>query len=158
MMARGNVTLAFCNGNQFLFQQTFDLNFGYGFDLFSPAFVSGHVNHYESVSSDLMSKTDPMVFLASYGLIITLPTAIYSSFLHLKKYQVNGVSIVCYAGWYHHYLLVNNKLVDEHNTFSTRVPVQLTYEDDFHHYDMMVSTSNAIRLKVDGRLVSPLAK
>lgn len=101
MMARGNVTLAFCNENQFLFQQTFDLNFGYGLDLFSPAFVSGHVNHYESVSSDLMSKTDPMIFLASYGLIITLltlPTAIFSFFLPLKKHQVNGVSIVCYAG------------------------------------------------------------
>lgn len=155
---QGNVTLAFFNGNQFLSQQTFNVNIEYGSDLFNPAFVSGHVTHYEIVSSNLISKANPMFFLAYYGLIITLPTAISSSFLHLKKYQVNGVSIVCYAGWYHHYLLVNNKLVDEHNAFSNRVPVQLYYEDDFHHYDMMVSTSNAIRLKVDGRLVSPLDK
>lgn len=87
--------------------------------------------------------------------IISACFAIGSLFLRLREYDVDGVVVVGYAGWYHHYLIVDGEIVDEHNTLSSFVTIYLDYDSPEHSYDMTISTSNAIRLKVDKKLVTP---
>ena len=85
--------------------------------------------------------------------IVFLIVFIFSFCISYKKYYFNDTEIICYAGWEKHLLIINGDLVDEHNTFLSFTPVELTYKDDNHEYYMRVSLSNSITVKVDGKLI-----
>lgn len=96
-----------------------------------------------------------IIYINSIVSVVSVFLAIGSLFLRLREYDVDGIAVAGYAGWYHHYLIVDGEIVDEHNTFSSFVTIYLDYDSPEHSYDMTISTSNAIRLKVDKKLVTP---
>ena len=86
-----------------------------------------------------------ILFICSFGLSI-------------RRYEVDGNIVICYAGWKNHYLILNDEIVDEHITDISFVALELSYKDENHEYIMKVSISNNISLKVDGKLVREYSK
>ncbi len=97
-------------------------------------------------------------FIFAYILAFTpifLVLFIFSFCLNYQEYKIEGNTVLCYAGWEKHYLILNGEIVDEHITGFSFTALELKYKDDFHEYNMTVSLSNYITLKVDGKLVRP---
>ena len=58
-----------------------------------------------------------------------------------------------YAGWYHHYILINGEKYDEHNTITFFTPILLSASlDDGSEVKATISLTNRIALKINGKL------
>ena len=82
--------------------------------------------------------------------VTTVIMFILSLFLKYKEYEVEGNKVVCYSGWKNRFLILNGEIVDKYRKLILVEDVELKYKDDFHEYNMTVSLSNHITLKVDG--------
>lgn len=68
-------------------------------------------------------------------------------------YHYNDKTIVVYAGWYHHYILINGEKYDEHNTLISFTPITLTATlDDGSEVKATISLTNRVALKINGKL------
>lgn len=73
--------------------------------------------------------------------------------LSCKTYTYKDYEIIVYAGWFHHYIKVNNEIVDEHNTLITYVPITLESTlDSGEKIFARISTFNRISLKINDKL------
>lgn len=73
--------------------------------------------------------------------------------LSCNVYLYNDKKIVVYAGWYHHYILVNGEKYDEHNTLISFTPILLSASlDDGSEVKATISLTNRIALKINGKL------
>lgn len=73
--------------------------------------------------------------------------------LSCNVYIYNDKKIVVYAGWYHHYILINGEKYDEHNTITFFTPILLSASlDDGSEVKATISLTNRIALKINGKL------
>ena len=94
---------------------------------------------------------------ALYALIF-IDIIIFSIFigtllLSCKIYDFNGIEILVYAGWYHHYIKVNDVPVDEHNTLISFTPIVLSATlENGTVLQATISLTNRISLKINNKL------
>ena len=68
-------------------------------------------------------------------------------------YKFESMNILIYTGWFNHYMKIDGEIVDEYNSSSIRVPIELWCEfDDGTDVYAVISTSHRIKLKINGRL------
>ena len=73
-----------------------------------------------------------------------------------KTYIHRGKKIIVYSGIYHHYLKVDDKIVDEENTYMYHTSIVLDYHHlDDGHIEAKISTSSSISVKINGILKYP---
>lgn len=73
--------------------------------------------------------------------------------LSCKIYRYNGMEIIVYAGWYHHYIKVSGVLVDTHNTILSYTPIVLSATlEDGTELQATISLTNRISLKINNKL------
>lgn len=117
-------------------------------------FIDGKVDIYDIVSYDVYTLDyQPLGDeILSLGIIPFL-LFIDSLFLSCREYEYNGTNIVVYAGFYHHYIKVNGKIFDEHNTIVsfTAIPLSCTL-DDGTDIEVVITLTNRISLKINNRL------
>lgn len=78
---------------------------------------------------------------------------ISSLFLSCKYYVYEGRDIIVYAGFYHHYMTVDGRRVDEHNTITSFTPIILSCTlPEGTHLFATVSLTNRISLKINDML------
>lgn len=95
---------------------------------------------------------DLMIFLIYFELIIFI-WFICALSLSCKVCTYKNYQIIVYAGWFHHYIKVNEEIVDEHNTLITFVPITLeTTLDSGEKIFARISTFNRITLKINDKL------
>lgn len=74
-------------------------------------------------------------------------------FLSYKAYYFNELGIIIYAGWYHHYIKINNVKFDEHNTLITFTPILLSCTlDDGTQIEATITITKRISLKINNQL------
>lgn len=85
--------------------------------------------------------------------LIALVFFIGSLTLSCKQYEYNGKNIVVYAGWFHHYLMIDGEKFDEHNTVISFVHLMLsTTLDDGSSVVATISLCNSVVLKINEKL------
>lgn len=78
---------------------------------------------------------------------------IWALFLSCKRYKYKGQDIIVYAGFFHHYIKVAGRKMDEHNTIITftAIPLSCTLNDGTH-LAVCISLMNRIALKINDQL------
>ena len=88
--------------------------------------------------------------------LICLPALLFficALLLSCNVYIYNDKKIVVYAGWYHHYLLIDGEKYDEHNTLTYFTPITLSATlDNGSEVKATISLTNRIALKINGNL------
>ena len=78
---------------------------------------------------------------------------IRSLLLSCKVYEYKGKDIIVYAGWFHHYIKVNEKILDEINTIMTYTHISLSCTlDDGTTVAATITLANRISLKINNQL------
>ena len=110
--------------------------------LWSYLTVSGEVTQYTIESYDFTTKKSNYIPFFLSVLLLTC-----------SIYHYNDKAIVVYAGWYHHYILINGEKYDEHNTLISFTPITLTATlDDGSEVKATISLTNRVALKINGKL------
>lgn len=152
----GYINVAFYDSNGNLLSKEKGYFFGYDDTVSSTFYVKGRVDSYEILSHDIsssgyMSLIAIMLFV--YGDIIVFAFFIASLLLSYKNYEYNGINIVVYSGWYHHYIKVNGNKIDEHNTLVSFTAIPLScILDDGTDIKVTISLTNRISLKINNKL------
>ena len=115
-------------------------------------YIDGKVDSYRIISFDAEgNKWFIYVFLGLDVIILTF--WICSWLLSCKVYNYKGKKILVYAGWFHHYIEVNGRYMDEHNTLMSFTPIELSCTlDDGTLLQARISLSNRISLKINNQL------
>lgn len=147
------LTVAFydINGN-YLGQET-DWEYGKGKSVTATFYyIDGKVDSYRIISFDAEgNKWFIYIFLGIDVIIFTF--WICSWLLSCKVYNYNGKKILVYAGWFHHYIEVDGRYMDEHNTLMSFTPIELSCTlDDGTLLQARISLSNRISLKINNQL------
>lgn len=88
-----------------------------------------------------------------YISILILAFFISAMSLSCRAYEYNGNIITVYAGWFHHYLKVNGKVMDENNTIIGFSPIYLsTNLPDGTYLQATITTMNRVSLKINNVL------
>lgn len=76
---------------------------------------------------------------------------------NLKIYKTeSGKEVVVFAGLYDHYIEVNGERVDEYKSGFYRI-IHMSYDiNENEKIDVVVSSTNSIRVKINGKLVFPI--
>lgn len=121
--------------------------------LWSYLTVPGKVTKYTIESYDLTTKKSNYIPFFLYACIPCILYFISVLLLTCSIYLYNDKKIVVYAGWYHHYILVNGEKYDEHNTLISFTPITLTATlDDGSEVKATISLTNRVALKINGKL------
>lgn len=81
---------------------------------------------------------------------------IVSMLLSCKTYDYCGTQIIVYAGWFKHYIKINDVKFDEHNTLVYFTPIKMSCTIDNNTFvETTISLTNRISTKINGRLVKP---
>ena len=71
-----------------------------------------------------------------------------------RKYEHNGQTIEIYAGYYNHYIKVNNEKYDEHKTLVTFSPIVLSCTlESGDKMQATISLTNRVSLKINDKLL-----
>ncbi len=150
------ITVAFYDVNDnFLGEETGYFR-GYDNTISSTFSINGKVDSYEILDYDI--QIEDKSYSYSYNWIILIDIVFFVFFiaslqLSCKEYEYNGNIIVVYAGFYHHYISVNEIKVDEHNTLTRRTPICLsTTLEDGARLNVTITLSNRISLKINDKL------
>lgn len=93
------------------------------------------------------------LLIFSCACLLALLFFISALLLSCNVYIYNDKKIVVYAGWYHHYILINGEKYDEHNTITFFTPILLSASlDDGSEVKATISLTNRIALKINGKL------
>lgn len=121
--------------------------------------VPGKVDSYEITAFYSVESDDSLDLWAEIigivGGMFGLGFFILSLLLSCKHYTYNGDHIIVYSGWFKHYIKVNGRKYDEHNTLMTALRMSCTL-DDGANAEVVISLTNRIALKVNGRLLYPV--
>lgn len=129
--------------------------------LSSTFYINGEVDGYEIISCDCELPADEVrefaiTFIPELFIwidIILFIIFIGSLLLSCKVYDYNGIEIIVYAGWYHHYIKINGEIADEHNTLISYTPIYLECSFGWgDEVDATISLTNRITLKINNRL------
>lgn len=104
--------------------------------------------------TDWLQNSESIWDLLVIFLDIFIPTFfICTLLLSCKIYDYNGTEIIVYAGWYHHYIKVSEKLMDEHNTIQFFTPIVMSATmNDGTVLQATISLTNRISLKINNQL------
>ncbi|MEG1608818.1 MAG: hypothetical protein RR348_03020 [Clostridia bacterium] len=152
----GNIMVAFYDSSGKLLSKESGYFYACDNTVSSTFFIDGKVGSYEILSYDISASGDMpyiVIKLFIYGDITVFAFFIASFLLSYKDYEYNDNNIVVYAGWYHHYIKINGKKIDEHNTLvsSTAIPLSCTL-DDGTDMKVIITTSNRISLKINNQI------
>lgn len=101
---------------------------------------------YESFSLWLM-------YLFIYMDVAVPGLFICSLLLSCNIYEYDGKEILVYAGWYHHYVTVDGRKSDEHNTIVYHTPIHLSCTlDDGAALEATISLTTRVSLKINNQL------
>lgn len=75
--------------------------------------------------------------------------------LSCKVYYNDDDTIIVYAGYFYNYVSINGEKYDEHNTFTTFVPIKMSCNFGGMHLDATISLFRRIALKIDEKLRRP---
>lgn len=122
--------------------------------------VDGHMDSYEIIDYEATFPNDFSVFmlkiyLGGFLIIIAFVFSIVALLVNYKKYQINGHSIIVYAGFYHHYIKVDGNIVDENNTAFSLAPIVLSSTVDNEEIKATINPSNRITVKYQNVLIRP---
>ena len=93
-------------------------------------------------------------YLFYYFIPVTILLFIQSLLLCYRRYEYNEQVIEVYAGYYNHYIKVNNEKYDEHNTLATFSPIQLSCTlDSGEKIQATISLTNRVSLKINDKLL-----
>ena len=119
-------------------------------------FIPGEVYSYDLSDMDFVSNSTEMCVLLSFICFpFTLAFFISSLTLKYKEYNYQGKLISVYAGYFNHYLKINEELFDEYKTsIFNFYPVVLSCTiDSGEKIQATISTSNHITLKINDKLI-----
>lgn len=118
------------------------------------SYISGKVQFCSVESCTVFSELSTIVLCVSAPIFIVVLSLFICSLTHrCRIYRYNGIKILIYAGWFHHYMKVDGEIVDEYNTSISRVPIELWCNlDDGTELYSTISPSNRIKLKINGKL------
>lgn len=114
-----------------------------------------HIEEYYFVNEDSATQRgDDGTMLLLFTITIWLAFLIDTLLCDLKCYEYKDKTICVYAGYYHKYIEVDGKKMDEYNTLgSLFVPVRLSCTlDDGTNLDATVSAFKRVTLKVNNQL------
>ncbi len=151
----GYIEVAFYDNSDKLLSKENGYFYSYGNTVSSTFNINGKVDSYEILSYDINASNDMvyMIPLFVFGDICVFVFFIGSLLLSYKDYKYNSNEIIVYAGWYHHYIKVNGKKIDEHNTLITftAIPLSCTL-DDGTDIKATITMTNRISLKINNQL------
>lgn len=115
--------------------------------------IYGNVQYF-SIESCTVDNVVSSIALALVGpcFIVALAMFICSCRHRCKTYEIDGLNVLIYTGWSHHYMKLNGEIVDEYNASAIRVPIDLQCEHNGTMLRATISTSHKIKLKVNGKL------
>ncbi len=114
-----------------------------------------HIEEYYFVNEDSATQRgDDGTMLFLFTITIGLAFLTDTLLCNLKCYLYEGKTICVYAGYYHKYVEVDGKKMDEYNTLgSLFAPVRLSCTlDDGTNLDATVSAFKRVTLKVNNQL------
>lgn len=114
-----------------------------------------HIEEYYFVNEDsAIQRGDDGTMLLLFTITIGLVFLIDTLLCDLKCYEYKDKTICVYAGYYHKYIEVDGKKMDEYNTLgSLFAPVRLSCTlDDGTNLDATVSAFKRVTLKVNNQL------
>ncbi len=116
--------------------------------------IPGKVASYEIINFENTAYVDTDYKYYFYlPCLIALIMLISSLLLSCKVYQYNEQTIIVYAGWYHHYLKINDEIFDEHNTILSYSAITLSCKlANDTEVIATISLTNRIALKINGKL------
>lgn len=114
---------------------------------------------FGTVCSETDIVTLVLVVPLGAGCTIVAFTFWIGAFLvNYKTYNLYGNAILVYAGFYHHYIKINGKIFDEHNTLITFTPIVLSTTLWINSIQATISLTNRISVKINNVLASPIKK
>ena len=120
----------------------------------SATFYVNNVDSYEILScyvtvSNMIWRIYAIVFFCT----VFFAAWCSAMLLCYKEYEYEGYKIAVYAGYYRHYITVNGKTGDEHNTILSFTPIAMSCPmDDNQTVSAVISLTNRITLKINGVL------
>lgn len=119
-------------------------------------YINGNVASYELNYLDFNAELEflDFVYLFYFFIPVTILLFIQSLLLCYRKYEHNGQTIEIYAGYYNHYIKVNNEKYDEHKTLETFSPIMLSCTiDSGEKIQATISLTNRVSLKINDKLL-----
>lgn len=116
-------------------------------------FIKGKVASY--IVTDFSARSVPSWVITALLQFSFIPLIFLISALTLscRVYDFNGNIITVYAGWFHHYLKVNGKVMDENNTIIGFSPIYLsTNLPDGTYLQATITTMNRVSFKINNVL------
>lgn len=115
--------------------------------------IPGNVKTFKIKSITIQKDNINCLLIFSCACLPVLLFFISALLLSCSIYHYNDKTIVVYAGWYHHYILINGEKYDEHNTLISYTPITLTATlDDGSEVKATISLTNRVALKINGKL------
>ena len=115
--------------------------------------IPDNVKSFKIKSITIQKDNISRLLIFSCACLPALLFFISALLLSCNVYLYNDKKIVVYAGWYHHYILVNGEKYDEHNTIMFFTPILLSASlDDGSEVKATISLTNRIALKINGKL------
>lgn len=119
-------------------------------------YINGNVASYELNYLDFNAELEflDFVYLFYYFIPVTILLFIQSLLLCYRRYEYNEQVIEVYAGYYNHYIKVNNEKYDEHKTLATFSPIILSCSlGSGEKIQATISLTNRISLKINDKLL-----
>ena len=153
-VSSADIVVAFYDSDGNLLEREEGYFYGYDNRVSATFFIDGLVDSYEIISYEvsIYENNDYMIWFFIIDLFVAV-FFICTLLLSYKSYEYEGKTIIVYAGWYHHYIKVDDEIMDEHNTlFSyTAIPLSCTLKDGSVLHETITMT-NRISLKINDRL------
>ncbi len=153
----GYITVSFYNADNQLLSTEESYLWGYGTTLSGDFYsIPGKVDSYEIVNytvtvanSEREAALTAFIFIDVFIFVFFIAAMTLS----LKICIYNGYTILIYAGWYHHYIKVNEIILDEHNTLFQFSAIELSCVlSDGTDLKARITTANRISLKINNQL------
>lgn len=156
-----DITIAFYDANKQLLDTETVHSYASG-DTTSESYitVNGHVDSYEIISCEAEFSGDLLLqslkrYLGSTLIIFAFAFWICSLLYSYKLYDICNCIVIVYSGPYHHYIKVNGKIYDEHNTIMSWTPIVLSTTLDGNALQATISLTNRISVKLNNVLIKP---
>ena len=115
--------------------------------------IPGNAEAFKITKIDIEKSNTNCLLIIACACIPSLYLFFCTMCLSCNVYRYKDTKIVVYAGWYHHYILINGEKYDEHNTLISFTPITLTDTlDDGSEVKATISLTNRVALKINGKL------
>lgn len=131
----------------------------YSSDIYLPKNASYKIVSYDASAAYASSAYDYMLRWLIYTLIVCigLIPVLFLLYACCNIYLYNGKEIIVFAGINKHYIKIGGEILDEYNS-TFYFHIDLSCEDGEDRFEAIVSATNSIRLKANGKLIRPLSR